>query len=329
MKTSQTKLMKVLFSGVICCLSSIAEADQQPSVIVQSYAKHAGGNIVYTYLVTNHGPNRLFRFTIGCYCLNRDDPEVPGEGPELIVYPIDYEFKYENCGETSFVCGHTSPNSYSAPAGWYGSVAHYERRDYIGFDFAPRFDSGVSILPGYTGTFSIVTPEIDTRPYRNTWEHRPKPKDKSFYELNRRAYLSGHYSYREDDANGRYREFAYPIQLIDQTPPAITVTLNPSTVWPPNNKAVPVTATITAKDDYDPEPEVKLESITANETLDAGDVQDAQIGTDDRSFSLAAKRAGNNIAGRTYTVTYSATDASGNKATASATVTVPHDQGAR
>jgi hypothetical protein len=42
---------------------------------------------------------------------------------------------------------------------------------------------------------------------------------------------------------------------------------------------------------------------------------------------LAAKRAGNNPAGRIYTVTYSATDASGNKATASATVIVPHDQG--
>ena len=117
------------------------------------------------------------------------------------------------------------------------------------------------------------------------------------------------------------------MQLIDNTPPTISVKVNPATLWPPNNKAVPVTATITVRDDYDPEPEVKLESITANETLDANDIQDAQIGTDDRSFSLAAKRAGNNMSGRTYTITYSATDASGNKATASATVTVPHDQG--
>jgi len=79
--------------------------------------------------------------------------------------------------------------------------------------------------------------------------------------------------------------------------------------------------------DPDPEPEIKLESITSTETLADGDIQDAQFGTDDRSFSLAAKRAGTNLAGRIYTVTYSATDASGNKATASATVTVPHDQG--
>jgi hypothetical protein len=91
------------------------------------------------------------------------------------------------------------------------------------------------------------------------------------------------------------------------------------------------------KDDYDPQPEVRLESITANEVLDKDDIKDAQLGTDDRSFKLRPERGRRNdeqektdrIAkqlGRIYTVTYSATDASGNKATASATVTVPHDQ---
>ncbi len=90
-----------------------------------------------------------------------------------------------------------------------------------------------------------------------------------------------------------------------------------------------VTETIAVQDDYDPDPEpaIKLESITASEALADGDIQDVQLGTDDRSFSLAAKRAGNNMAGRIYTITYSATDASGNKVTASATATVPHDQG--
>ena len=118
-----------------------------------------------------------------------------------------------------------------------------------------------------------------------------------------------------------------PFTKVDITPPTLTVTLTPATLWPPNNKQVPVTATITVKDDYDPEPEIKLESITSSEVLAADDIQGAQLGTDDRSFSLAAKRAGTNMAGRIYTITYSATDASGNKATASAIVTVPHDQG--
>jgi len=114
---------------------------------------------------------------------------------------------------------------------------------------------------------------------------------------------------------------------VDVTPPSLSFTLSPTTLWPPNDKLVSINATITVQDDYDPAPEIKLESITASETLADGDIQNAQLGTDDRDFYLVAKRAGNNMAGRIYTITYSATDASGNKATASATVTVPHDQG--
>ena len=327
MKTSQTKPVYGLISSLICCaLFNIASAGAEPSVTVQSYAKHVGSNTIYTYRVTNHGPNRLFRFTIGCNCLNADDPQVPGEGPQLIVYPVDYDFQTEDCGETSLVCGNTSPSSFSAPSGWDGNVAHYERRDYISFDFDTTVGTGISLLPGYTETFSIVTPTKDVRKYSNLYERRPKPKDKAFYELNKRGYLTGHYSYREDDATGKSRVVSYPMQLIDKTPPTLTVNLNPATLWPPNDKPMPITATITVNDDYDPESEIKLESITASETLAAGDIHDAQLGTDDRSFSLAAKRAGTNLAGRIYTVTYSATDASGNKTTTSAIVTVPHDQ---
>lgn len=84
---------------------------------------------------------------------------------------------------------------------------------------------------------------------------------------------------------------------------------------------------IAVTDDYDPQPEIKLESVTANESLGASDITDAQFGTDDRTFFLAAERDGANKAGRIYTITYSALDASGNKVTASTTVTVPHDQG--
>jgi hypothetical protein len=327
MKTSQMKPVRALFSSLICCaLFNIASAGAQQSVTVQSYAKHVGGNTIYTYRVTNHGSNRLFSFDIGCNCLNWDDPEVPGFGPQLIVYPVDYDFQTEGCGETSLICGNTSPSSFSAPTGWSGNVSHYERRDYISFTLS-AWNTGISLLPGYTETFSIVTPTKDDRKYSNLYERRPKPKDKTFYELNRLAYLAGYFSYREDDAAGKSRVVSYPMQLIDQTPPTLSVTLSPNTLWPPNEKSIPITATITVKDDYDPEPEIKLESITASETLAAGDIQDAQLGTDDRNFSLTAKRAGTNMAGRIYTVTYSATDASGNKATASATVTVPHDQG--
>ena len=54
---------------------------------------------------------------------------------------------------------------------------------------------------------------------------------------------------------------------------------------------------------------------------------DTKFHYDTKFHMLRAKREGKNKAGRIYTITYSATDGSGNKATASATVTVPHDQG--
>lgn len=53
-----------------------------------------------------------------------------------------------------------------------------------------------------------------------------------------------------------------------------------------------------------------------------GDITGADLGTDDRSFQLRAERSGSG-SGRTYTVVYKATDASGNVATASATVFIP------
>lgn len=313
MKISPMRFKLLCLIG--CALFNPAQAETQPSVTVQSYAKHMGSNTVYTYRVTNHGPKRLFRFTIGCNCTHTANTKSE---PQLVIYPVDYDFNKEYGGD--------SESGYSAPAGWSGGVAHYEGIDYVSFEFETSLDSGISLLPGYTETFSIITPTIDDRDHFSFYVDRPEGAA-FFYDKNRRGYLIGHYSYRENDATGKSKVVSYPMQLIDQASPTLSVTLSPATLWPPNDKLVPVTATITVKDDYDPEPEIKLESITATETLAAGDIQDAQLGTDDRQFSLAAKRAGNNMAGRIYTVTYSATDASGNKATASATVTVPHDQG--
>jgi hypothetical protein len=316
MKNNYIKSLNFMFTCLIgCALFNLAQAATQPTVSVQSYAKHVGSNTVYTYRVTNYGPKRLFSFNIGCNCTHAANTNSE---PQLVIYPVEYDFDKEYGGD--------SVNAYSAPTGWSGGVARYEGIDYVSFEFEASLGSEISLLPGYTETFSIITPTIDNRDHFSFYVDRPEGAA-FFYDKNKRGYLSGHYSYREDDAAGKSRVVSYPMELIDKTPPSLTVSLNPATLWPPNDKLVSINATITAKDDYDPEPEIKLESITATEPLEAGDIQDAQFGTDDRQFSLAAKRAGNNQAGRIYTVTYSATDASGNKATASATVTVPHDQG--
>ncbi len=263
---------------------------------------HHGGGMVYKYQVKNLGAFPIDDFSIGFY-----PPTDTADGAAELTVPPYYPE-----GTTLWL----PPSVSQSPAGW-----------------------GVFMsFPDESATFSLRWVEADW--HRKTWpgareagipvpQNPPNvmPAGASWDQFSvtlpepDNAYLQGHAYLMYDN------ELTVPIEKGDTTPPALSVTLNPATLWPPNNKPTPITATITAKDEYDPEPEIKLESITSNEPLDANDIQEAQLQTDDRSFSLAAKRAGNNQAGRIYTVTYSATDASGNKATASATVTVPHDQG--
>lgn len=109
--------------------------------------------------------------------------------------------------------------------------------------------------------------------------------------------------------------------------PTISVSVDPDTLWPPNHKMVTITAHVTAS------APVTLVSIISSEPDDGlgdgdtpNDIQDAAYGTDDRVFQLRAERSGKGP-GRTYTITYSATGSTGLVATATAKVTVPHDQG--
>jgi len=90
---------------------------------------------------------------------------------------------------------------------------------------------------------------------------------------------------------------------------------------------VSIAVTVNVSDNVDPSPKVRLLSITCDDSCNpAQDIAGATVNTDDRTFQLAAWRTGSG-SGRTYTITYSATDASGNSTTAKTLVTVPHDQG--
>lgn len=122
---------------------------------------------------------------------------------------------------------------------------------------------------------------------------------------------------------------------VDVTPPDISVTVSPDMLWPPNHKMADIVATVMVSDNCDPAPTVVLTSVTSDEPDDAkgsgdgktvNDIQGAETGAEDYEFQLRAERAGKGD-GRIYTVTYTATDESGNSASASATVVVPHDMG--
>jgi predicted extracellular nuclease len=117
------------------------------------------------------------------------------------------------------------------------------------------------------------------------------------------------------------------LDVCDEIPPTFdTLSLSNSVLWPANHKYVDVAATVVVGDNFDPSPSVSLVSVTSNEPDngkgDGNTVNDIVI-VDDVNFLLRAERAGGG-SGRIYTVTYEATDACGNTATASVIATVPH-----
>ncbi|MGH9892296.1 MAG: reprolysin-like metallopeptidase, partial [bacterium] len=123
------------------------------------------------------------------------------------------------------------------------------------------------------------------------------------------------------------------VEIADTTPPEISVSVDPSTLWPPDHKMNTIKANVVASDNC-PGVSYVLADATSDE-LDNGtgigdgntvnDIQNADLGTPDLDFDLRSERDQEQD-GRTYTVTYTATDGSDNSNESSATVTVAHDQ---
>jgi hypothetical protein len=137
------------------------------------------------------------------------------------------------------------------------------------------------------------------------------------------------YGLRVIDAFAQADEDQTDVEVVDTTAPQLSLVLSPTHLSPPNHKLAVITATVAATDTCDANPAVALVSIESNEPDNGlgdgdqpNDIQEAAFGTDDRQFSLRKERGGSGT-GRIYTVTYSATDASGNTTTRQATVTVP------
>ncbi|MGR9099453.1 MAG: reprolysin-like metallopeptidase [Gammaproteobacteria bacterium] len=122
------------------------------------------------------------------------------------------------------------------------------------------------------------------------------------------------------------------VEVADTTPPEIDVTVSPDSLWPPNHKMRAIQANVIATDNC-PGVSYVLSEITSDEPDNGvgdgdtdNDIQNADVGTPDLEFDLRAERAAGED-GRTYTVTYTATDIGNNSDDDSATVTVAHDKG--
>jgi hypothetical protein len=117
---------------------------------------------------------------------------------------------------------------------------------------------------------------------------------------------------------------------IDRTAPDLTAAVSPGELWPPNGKMVPVTVTGSISDALS-----GLDGATVayrvvdeyGQVQPSGTATVAADGTFTATFSLQARRAGNDPDGRTYAITLTARDAAGNLATRTLLVSVAHDQG--
>ncbi len=127
------------------------------------------------------------------------------------------------------------------------------------------------------------------------------------------------------DDSGNAVSKSMTVTVVDTTPPTISVSVMPDSLWPPNHKMVDIQATVSANDICDASPDVVLTSITSDEPdngLGDGDKPNDIDITTLFTFKLRSERSGE-YDGRVYTITYTATDDSGNSASATDTVIVP------
>jgi hypothetical protein len=135
---------------------------------------------------------------------------------------------------------------------------------------------------------------------------------------------------RVTDRAGLAGTAAAGVRITDTTAPTLALRSSASILWPPNRRMVPVQVAAAARDACGPVT-VVLVSATSSEPDDApgpgdggttGDISGAAIGTPDFDLGLRAERDASGP-GRTYTLTYRATDAAGNATTATVTILVP------
>ncbi|HEU0184326.1 MAG TPA: family 10 glycosylhydrolase [Blastocatellia bacterium] len=137
--------------------------------------------------------------------------------------------------------------------------------------------------------------------------------------------------YRSVDNAGNVESAQSLTVRIDQTAPAISLSADPSVIWPPNGKSVPVTITgsgadavsglaavsYVVTDEYGTPLAIPLRQLQTMSGVSAA-------WTD--QLSVEARRDGEDLDGRVYQVVATITDVAGNTSTATVIIRVPHDQ---
>jgi len=129
------------------------------------------------------------------------------------------------------------------------------------------------------------------------------------------------------DNDGAFATADTTVAVQDTTPP--TLSFDQLCLWPPNHDLFAIDATaIHVTDVCDPNATVTFVSGTSNQadngTGDGNTDNDIVVKPD--SLCVRAERDGNVLAGRTYSITASATDGAGNPGELTFEIVVPHDQ---
>lgn len=121
------------------------------------------------------------------------------------------------------------------------------------------------------------------------------------------------------DPSGHMDRDGLIVDVVDTTPPELTVEVDPNSLWPPNHEMVDIEAEVHAEDLCGEVVSLTLVSVVSSEPDNGlgdgntrGDIAGVETDTLDVSFQLRSERQGMNR-GRVYTITYQATDDSGNR----------------
>ena len=263
-----------------------------------------------------------------------------GGGRSRPLCPFPQTAIYDGIGDpnvaSSFKCG---GNIQTKEAKCDGLIARFKHETEAALESLGGEDDvscGFAFLP-------VTTAELGPSPF-NGWYHNPtvtlRASDKDL-DLDHTEYLldsgggwatyagpfpvtgDGEHTlqYRSVDKLGHVESVQSLTFKIDATAPVISGLPAQCTIWPPNNKLVEI-ASVTASDNASGvAPNSSSVNVVSNEPTNASDIV-IKGGT----VQVRAQRLGNGT-GRTYIITAQVSDIAGNAAGATATCTVPHDQG--
>jgi hypothetical protein len=302
-------LLSLLVSAAFLAVAANAVSGDDPGVIRVPVAEDA-----YVVSNGNRGTSPLFAGSYGTVVYRS---YLKFELPEL---PEDAEIKKVSLSAYSLVTGNALPEIAACPAGsgWSESTITWAEAPPVGEPCdtvtltspSGEYQWNVTEVvepalvgeaaadgPGSDGSFTLVLTEAVV--VADGWA---KMANKETYP---------------DQAAHLLIDTGSP----DVTPPEIALSDLKQTLWPPNNKMVLCAVLEGATDDQDPNPKVGKPEVTSDEDIDG----DWEV-KDNGEVWLRAERDSDGD-GRVYTVTVTASDESGNQATATIQVTVPHDQG--